>query len=144
MPSEKPAHANLAQLYGTRCGTLTLAPTEVTFTIRPLEILDRHSFDRADFDRARIVYQDIDASEPIQRGGDEMTDLRRIADVACDRKDLLVREALEIFPNPLQFAFTPRAKHEPRTFLGELAGESKPQTMGAPGDQHNFAREIHP
>ena len=34
-PSEKPTAANLAVLYGRRCGTLGLPPIEATVTIRP-------------------------------------------------------------------------------------------------------------
>ncbi len=34
-PSENPTAANLAVQYGSRCGTLTLPPIEVMFTIRP-------------------------------------------------------------------------------------------------------------
>ena len=35
IPSEKPTAANFAQLYGSRCGTLTLPPIEVMLAIRP-------------------------------------------------------------------------------------------------------------
>ena len=34
-PSEKATAANFAVQYGSRCGTLTFPPTDVTFTIRP-------------------------------------------------------------------------------------------------------------
>ena len=34
-PSEKPTAANLAVLYGSRCGTAILPPIEVMVTIRP-------------------------------------------------------------------------------------------------------------
>jgi len=34
-PSENPTAANFAVQYGSRCGTLTLPPIEVMFTIRP-------------------------------------------------------------------------------------------------------------
>ncbi len=34
-PSENPTAANLAVLYGSRCGTLSLPPIEAIVTIRP-------------------------------------------------------------------------------------------------------------
>ena len=34
-PSDRPTAASLAQLYGNRCGTCTMPPTEVIFPIRP-------------------------------------------------------------------------------------------------------------
>src|SRR2546426_10707395 len=35
-PPDRPTAASLAQLYGNRCGTRTMPPTEVIFPIRPL------------------------------------------------------------------------------------------------------------
>ena len=104
---------------------------------RPLEILSRHVLERADFDDASVVDQDIDLPETVDRLADGQLNLLGIEEVTLNGKHSAATSC-QISLCPDQFIIIPRQQRHLAACGTNLSCQHQTQSTRSAGDKRDF------
>jgi hypothetical protein len=110
---------------------------------RALEIGQPHRLLRAHLDGARVVHQQIDPAEALERPFDQDLDGGGLADVAANGQHLDPAPA-EVVRGPPELVRIARAENELAAGPTELARDERAQAARAPGDDRHLTRQAAP